>query len=132
MTCKLKDIPELSNAEWAVMKIVWDGGPMALGEIYERFSGEKRRAYSTVKTLVRRMVNKGWLTYRRVGNSFLYNATVQRQNAVQHAMREFLSRVLDGALIPFVAHYVEENELSEEDLAQLEELVNRHRKKGEK
>ena len=128
---QMKDIPELSDTEWAIMKIVWDGGPMALGEIYERFSDEKKRAYSTVKTLVRRMVNKGWLSYRRVGNSFLYNATVQRQNAVRYAMREFIGRVLDGALTPFVAYYIEEKGLSEEDLVQLEAFVDRHRKKGE-
>lgn len=121
--------PALSEAEWAVMKIIWENRSLALGDIYERLGRDSRWSYSTVKTLVRRMVAKGWLTYQRVGNSFLYSAAVGRQGAVRRAVREFSERVLDGLLTPFVAYYAEETELSDEDLRQLEELVKHHRRK---
>ena len=122
------DRPDLSDSEWEVMKAVWDRGPMAVGDIYEGLSARQHWAYSTVKTLVRRMVGKGWLDYRRVGNSFLYTAAVERQNAVREAGSKFVRRILDGVLMPFVVRYVEENGLSEEDAAELEQLLERRRK----
>ncbi len=120
--------PALSDAEWVVMKALWSDGDMALGDVYERLEGSGW-AYSTVKTLVRRLVEKGWIAYREVGNSFLYRAAVPRERAVRRAVREFSRRVLDGVLSPFVAYYAEEGELSEEDLARLEDLVRRQRER---
>ena len=120
--------PPLSRAEWEVMKALWSDGDMALGDIFGRLE-HRDWAYSTVKTLVRRLVQKGWIAYREVGNSFLYRAAVPRERAVRRAVREFSRRVLDGVLSPFVAYYAEEGELSEEDLRRLEELIRRHRQK---
>jgi len=119
----------LSAAEWQIMTIVWDGGPMALGDIYGRLENEIRWAYSTVMSLVRRMVCKGWLEYRRVGNSFLYEPAVARAKAVKSAIREFSDRVLGGLLSPFVAYYAEQDRLRSEDLAQLEEILKAQREK---
>jgi BlaI family penicillinase repressor len=120
----------LSMAEWAVMKVLWEGGPMATGEIHQRLAGQRQWAYSTVRTLVGRLVAKGWLRNRRVGNSFLYRAAVPRSRAVRSAIREFTGRVLDGVLSPFVAYYAEERGLTSEEVAQLEEIIKQHRSKS--
>ena len=103
---------------------------MATGEIYEKLAKDREWAYSTVKTLVRRLVDKGWLTYRRVGNSFLYRPAVPRTKAVRAAVSEFSGRVLDGLLSPFVAYYADEKGLSPEEIARLEEIIAQHRKRG--
>ena len=123
-----KSLPGLSEAEWEIMKCMWDHGPMAVGEVVEKVADDNDWAYSTVKTLMRRMVDKGWLAYRRVGNSFLYRAAVPRKKALRSAVKDFSNRVLDGLLSPFVAYYAEEKELSAEDLEQLEEILQRHRR----
>jgi BlaI family penicillinase repressor len=112
------------------MKVIWEDGPLATGEIYERLANEREWAYSTVKTLVRRLVEKGWLTYRKVGNSFLYRPAVPRAKAVRAAVSEFSSRVLDGLLSPFVAYYAEEKGLNAEEVARLEEILAQERKRG--
>jgi len=121
--------PALSPSEWEVMKVIWEHGPMATRDIYAQLSAERDWAYSTVKTLVRRMVGKGWLAYQQVGNSFLYRAAVPRSRAVRRAVREFTNRVLDGVLSPFVAYYAEDRDLSDEDVAQLARILEQHRKK---
>ena len=129
MARRSKGLADLSASEWEVMKVMWERGPLASRDIYAEVSGERSWAYSTVKTLVRRMVAKGWLAYEQVGNSFLYRAAVPRGKAVRGAVREFTSRVLDGVLSPFVAYYAEDRELSAEDAAQLEQLLAQYRRK---
>ncbi len=129
MADRTKKPAGLSAAEWHIMKVAWDGGPMALGDIYSRLAKENRWAYSTVKTLVRRLVAKGWLEYRRVGNSFLYQPAVARAKAVKSAIREFSDRVLGGLLSPFVAYYAEQGHLKAEDVAQLEGILKQQREK---
>ena len=126
------DMPEPSNAEWAVLNALWDAGPMAAGEIFKIVERERDWSYSTVRTLLTRLVEKGWLDARRVGNSYLYSAAVPRRKAVRSAVHEFTGRVLDGLLSPFVAYYAEEHDLSEEDLRRLEEIIRRHKNKGGK
>ena len=125
-----KDLPRLTASEWPLMKVLWDSGPQALGDIYARLPEDHGWAYDTVKTLVRRLAAKGWISAQRVGKSFLYRAAVPRAQALRTAVRDFSDRVLDGLLSPFVAYYAENRELSPEDLAQLERIVAQQRRKG--
>ena len=112
-----KRLSSLSDAQWAAMKVIWERGPVALGDIYDRLTDQQSWAYSTVKTLVRRMAAKGWLDCRRVGSSFLYRAAVPKAKAVRLAVAEFSDRVLDGVPSPFVAYYAERKSLDASSLA---------------
>jgi len=116
----------LSDAEWEVMKVVWEHGPLAARDVYAHLADEQPWARATVKTLLRRMVEKGWLSYTRVGNSFLYRPAVSRRKGMRAAIKKFSERVLGGALSPFVAYYAEEKHLSAEDVAELERILKRH------
>jgi BlaI family penicillinase repressor len=122
----------LSDAEWEVMKVVWESGPLASRDIFARIPVEREWAQATVKTLLRRLVDKGWLTYTRVGNSFLYEPAVSRRKGLRSVIRRFSDRVLGGSLAPFVAYYAQEKRLTPEDVAQLEKLVKQYSAKKEK
>lgn len=128
MTRKSKELPDLSPAEWEVMKVIWDNGPMAARDVYARLKGDGPRSYATVKTLLRRIISKGWLEYDQVGNSYLYRAVVRREKATAAAVREFSGRVLDGVLTPFVANFAAQYTLTPRDLDDLEKIVRRHRR----
>ncbi len=120
---------KLSESEWVIMKIFWDKGSMALGDVVRELEGHQGWAYNTVKTLVRRMAEKGWVSARRVGNSFLYSPAVERSGAIRQALQDFTTRVLDGMLSPVIAYFAEKEELSKEDVKELELLLNRYREK---
>jgi BlaI family penicillinase repressor len=118
----------LSDSEWEVMKVLWEHGPLAARDVYAHVSELQPWAQGTVKTLLRRMLQKGWLSYTRVGNSFLYRSAVPRQKGLRWAIKQFSERVLGGALSPFVAYYAEEKQLTPEDVAELEKLLKRHQR----
>lgn len=125
------DLPDLSPSEWEVMKVIWKHGPLAARDVYARMPGQTNWSYATVKTLLRRIVQKGWVAYDQIGNSYLYRAAVRREKAVSSAIGDFSSRVLDGVLSPFVAYFARQKNLSEEDIAQLERIIEEHREKEE-
>jgi BlaI family transcriptional regulator, penicillinase repressor len=120
---------DLSDAEWEIMKVLWRDGAMALGEICAKLPDGEKWAYSTVRTFVSRMVDKGWVSARRVGSSHLYAPVAPKRRAVGTAVREFTQRVLDGVMTPFVAYYAEDKGLSDAEIAELEEIIEEHRKK---
>ncbi len=112
----------MSDAQWAVMKVIWQRGPVALGDIYDRLTDQQSWAYSTVKTLVRRMAARGRLDCQRVGSSLLYRAAVPKAKAVRSPVAEFSDRVLDGVPSAFVAYYAERKSLDACSLAHDERL----------
>jgi len=111
---KQKAVPRLSELEWEIVKPLWENGPMAARDIFRCVPAEQGWAYKTVKTMLSRLVKKGVLTYVQVGNSYLYSAAYNRDEMTRAATGNFIQRVFDGALRPFLAHYVEQ--VSEEEL----------------
>ncbi len=120
--------PELTEAEWAIMKVVWEHQPCAAGTVQEALTRELGWAYSTVKTTMDRMVGKGLLEITRIRNLQLFSAKVDRRQATGWEFRRMLSRAFDGALGPMMQYLVENAGLSQEDLNQLRKAVDAAKK----
>jgi BlaI family penicillinase repressor len=123
--------PEVTEAEWAIMKVVWEHQPCAAGTVQEALARELGWAYSTVKTTMDRMVGKGLLEITRIRNLQLFSAKVDRRQVAGWEFRRMLSRAFDGALGPMMQYLVENEELSQQDLAQLRKAVDSAKKSSE-
>jgi predicted transcriptional regulator len=122
---------DLSPAEWEIMMVCWEHGPLAARDVYAHLKGRQEWSYGTVRTLLARTVKKGWLTYDQIGNSYLYKPAVPRQRALQGAVKDFVDRVLGGALSPFVAYLAERGELSDKELDEIQQVLrDQRRSKG--
>jgi BlaI family penicillinase repressor len=113
----------LSAAEWKVMKIVWQLKSAAARDVYELAGREYGWAASTVKTILRRLVEKGFLAYTQVGNSYLYRPARQPLKSLLSAADSLLANALDGTVGPLLAYMVKRSKLSPEELSQLRELL---------
>ena len=113
--------PKLSDGEWDVFKPFWDRGPLAARDVFAAVPQEREWSYRTVKTMLSRLVAKGALTYKQVGNSYLYRPVYSRGEMTRAATGSFIDRVFDGALRPFVAHFAES--ISDEELALLKSEI---------
>lgn len=116
---------ELTEAEWAIMNVVWENQPCAAGTVQEALAQEKNWAYSTVKTTMDRMAQKGLLTIEKIRNLQLFSATVDKSKARKGEFRKMLERAFDGAVGPMMQYLVENEELTEQDLEQLRALVKK-------
>jgi BlaI family penicillinase repressor len=115
----------LTEAEWAIMKVVWEQEPCTAGTVQETLAETKAWAYSTVKTTMDRMTEKGFLAIEKIRNLQLFRARVSEVDAKRAEFRKMLKRAFDGALTPMMQFLIEHEGLSAEDASHLRRLVNR-------
>jgi predicted transcriptional regulator len=122
---------EISKTEWTVMEALWPLGRATTREIYERLkdSGESW-SFSTVKTLLLRLEEKGVVAGSKFGRSVTYEVRVKRPTALKRAFDRFLDQFTGGSISPLASYLAEAKELSEEDLAALREIVEAADKKN--
>lgn len=120
----MKSIPKISEAEWEVMKVVWEKAPCSAGEIIEVLLRiEPGRHPKTIKTYLSRLVAKKALGFRKEGRGYLYRPLVGENECVRAVSESFLDRVFGGALKPMLAHFVEHKKLSAEEIKELKQLL---------
>jgi len=122
--------PELTEAEWAIIQVVWENEPCAVPTIQEELQTRKNWHYSTVKTLMDRMVDKGLLTTERIRNLILYRSAVTKVQAQKGEIMRAVKRAFDGALTPMMQFMLDEHKLSQKQLAELESLIKKKRSKA--
>ena len=121
----MASIPQISDAEWEVMKAVWEGAPITAGEVVERLAAEQSWKPRTVKTLLNRLVKKGAVAMVADGRRFLYRPRIARDAVIRRETRSFLSRVFDGATAPAIVHFLEQGRLTPEEIKQLRDTLDR-------
>jgi predicted transcriptional regulator len=121
---------ELTWAEWTIIKAVWEKEPCAATDIQEKLFERTRWTYSTVRTLMDRMVGKGLLTTGKIRNLSLFRSAVTPAQARRGELAYALKHAFDGALTPMVQCLLETNDLSNEELAGLEELIKARKRAG--
>lgn len=114
---------ELTEGEWAIIRAVWDNEPCAAPTVQEVLVKQKKWTYSTVKTMMDRMVSKGLLKTERIRNLILYSSTITKKQAQKSEIMRTVKRAFDGALTPMMQFMLDNNTLSQQQLAELETLI---------
>jgi len=115
---------DLSKAEWKVMKIVWELRKAMAREVYTIAGEQHSWTPATVKTLLKRLVDKGYVSTTRVGNGFVYRPSRTALSTLQSAADTLMTNAVEGVTGPLLVHMVERMALSEEDLDSLQELID--------
>ena len=111
------------------MKTLWESGPLDARSVFAALPEGSEWAYQTVKTLLSRMVVKGAVAYDQVGNSYLYRAAVPREELTRQEVQNVFERVVGAAVSPVLAHFIDEANLSDEEIRKLRQLLDEKRKK---
>ncbi len=122
-----KPVIELTEGEWDIMKTVWSAQPCAAPTVQERLQTSRNWSYSTVRTLMDRMVAKGLLKAEKIRNLTLYRAAITSRQAQRGEVLYALKNAFNGALTPMVQCLLETNQLNESELDELEELIRKKR-----
>lgn len=118
---------ELTEGEWTIIEAVWNDEPCTAPAVQEKLESKRGWSYSTVKTMMDRMVTKGLLKTRKIRNLILYRSAVTKKQAQKCEIMRTVKRAFDGALTPMMQFLVDSNELSRKQLGELETMIKKKR-----
>lgn len=129
----MKDVkPELTQGEWAIIRAVWENEPCAAPTVQEELESDIGWSYSTVKTMMDRMVGKGLLATERIRNLILYRATITRAQAQRGEIMRTVKRAFDGAMTPMMQFLLDSHEISLDELTELETMIKEKKTKAKR
>jgi BlaI family penicillinase repressor len=126
----LKKLPQISEAEFEVMKIVWKESPISTNEITDRLVRTTSWSPKTIQTLIKRLVTKGALTYEKHSRMFVYTPLVSEDEYIGQESSSFLKRFYNGNISAMLSAYLEHDRLSETELSALRSLLDKNSPKG--
>ncbi|HEY6462275.1 MAG TPA: BlaI/MecI/CopY family transcriptional regulator [Polyangiaceae bacterium] len=114
----------MHETEWDLMEALWDAERATAREVSEALAKKRGWAVSTTKTLLDRMVGKGLVAARQVGNVWEYSPAVKRVDARRSAWADFVGKAFGGVSAPALHFLASEAKLSKKDLAELRALLD--------
>ena len=119
----MSNLPQITEAEFEVMKIVWKYAPISTNEITEKLTQTSSWSPKTIQTLIKRLVSKKALTYEKQSRVFVYTPLVKEEEYIRQESNSFLKRYYTCILTYILASYIESNISSEEDATALRNLL---------
>ena len=123
-----KPAVELTESEWSVIKAVWETEPCTAPVIQEKLFKPTGWHYSTVRTLMDRMVVKGVLKAKKEGKLTIYQSAVTRAQAQSGELYYALKHAFNGALTPMVQCLLDTGDVSRDELDKIKRLIADHEK----
>ena len=126
----MRELPQISEAEFEVMKIVWKYAPINTNEITEKLTQTTNWSPKTIQTLIKRLVSKKALTYEKQSRVFVYTPLIKEDEYIRRESNTFLNRFYDGNITSMLVSYIEDDKLSETEIDTLRSLLSEKQKKG--
>jgi BlaI family transcriptional regulator, penicillinase repressor len=131
-----KSLPKPTEAELALLRVLWERGPSTVREIHESLSDEKETGYTTSLKILQNMAEKGLVARDESRRSHVYRAVYQAEQTQRQLVRDLLRRAFGGSPGKLVVQALSEETVSADDLAEirrlLDELEARQSRKGTK
>lgn len=115
---------KLSDFELEVMQLLWVSGEASAPHLHQEIAAKREVAYSTVRTIVDRLVAKGAIAAAgRSGRTVLFRPVITEQEVRAPLTRRFVERVFGGQTRPLLSQLVENEALSDADIRYLQKLL---------
>ena len=116
-------LPALSPAETEVLRIVWQLGRATVQQALDHLPPDRRIAYATVQTLLRRLEKKGYVAHQAEGKAHVFEPAVRREDVIRRTVGDFVDRLFGGDPVPLLLHLADRTDLSAEDVERLRRIL---------
>ena len=123
------ELPQISDAEFEVMDVIWKFAPISTNEITDRLARTKDWSPKTIYTMLSRLEKKGVIVHEKESRVFVYTPCVRKEQYIEAESRTLADRFFYGAMNRMVVSFLDQKELSSEDLDELQRILDRKRKK---
>jgi BlaI family transcriptional regulator, penicillinase repressor len=125
----MKNIPKISEAEWEVMKLIWKTSPLTSEKIIASLSEKMNWSTQTIKTFITRLIKKEAIGFEKLGRIYNYYPLISENECIKSENESFLHKVYDGALGILFTKFLEEENLSIDEIEELESLLKDKKEK---
>jgi BlaI family transcriptional regulator, penicillinase repressor len=119
---------QLGRMQFRIMQVLWDRGRANAREITEALNETEPVAHSTVQTLLRQLESKGAVSHDAADRTFVFFPRLKEDKVKRTATRDLLDRIFAGNVGSLVAHLLKSEQLSRDELDELQRLIDQHRK----
>lgn len=127
----MSERPALSKGEMEVARVLWDLKSATVRQVHEAFPAERRMDYTTVQTYLRRLETKGYVKAALDGRIRIYSPRVKPQTVIRETLDDLVDRLFGGEALPLVRHLIEDRGISDDDVAELRQLLDQMKRKKE-
>ena len=117
---------ELTKLEWVLLDALWSVGHATATDLQRQLAESQGWAYSTVKTMLDRLVKLGHVKARRVGNVYEYSPKSKRPTVVGRVVDEVTQRLFHGEVAPFIHCLMERGQLTSDEVETLRAMLDEH------
>jgi BlaI family transcriptional regulator, penicillinase repressor len=117
----------LGKLELQIMKMVWNKGNATVREVWERFYPEKKLAYTTMATMMKKLEIKGFLTHNEIDRTYVYYPTIDQLMTSQSMLGELMNNFFDGSAANLVNALINSDHVTENDLTEIEQMIRKRR-----
>lgn len=121
----MRNLPRISDAEWEVMKVIWQNPKTTSAFIIKSLSREKVWKPTTIKSLISRLLNKEVIDYEKCGKEYLYYALIGEEEYVKVESNSFLNRVFGGSINSMLLNFVKSENISKDEMEELRQILNK-------
>lgn len=123
-----KNIPNLSPANFEIMKIVWQKGEVTINDVVEAINAKRtdKLRRTTIQVQMNRLEEYGWLKHRKEGRTFFYTAVIEKQKTRRDIVKDIKERVFSGSSAELVKCLFDSSDLKPEDIKELRQLLDKY------
>ncbi len=121
---------KISEAEYEIMKVIWDSYPISTNEVVLKFKGKREWSPRTIQTLLSRLVKKGAVSFTKRSREFVYTPLINENDYINEESESFLNKFYNGTINSMVMNFIENDKLSNDDIEELKKILDSHNSNG--
>ena len=121
----MADKPKISDAEWQVMRVLWEKSPLTVKEVIETLSKKTTWKSETIRTLVNRLTKKKAIGFQKKGRRHFFYPLLSQQECIRADADSFLNRAGSAMLKPILTTFIEKEQLSDKDIEELQQILDK-------
>ena len=129
---RAKKLDPLAEKQREIMNVVWDLGQASVFEVRDELSKHRKVARNTVRTMMERLEEKGWLTHRVIGRTHFYSALVPREVSIGSRIIDIVEKVCDGRPENLMSALIDYRGLSRNEIDRIQVLLTEAKKQKAK
>jgi predicted transcriptional regulator len=114
----------LTDSQREIMEVIWQRGEATVSDVREALSAHREVARNTVQTMIVRLEERGWLTHREEGRTFIYRASVPRAASLGARVAQMVDRLFAGSPEEMVTALIEYRGLSPDEAARIRAMID--------